>query len=292
MRKGNINYEPEVWFFLKAVWEAVPKISFPKLCEMVSELLQKAVPTPSCVYKRCHAEKWTKNIRGYCKKADRTLEKVSSRLFEELKKEYEKIQQDKKDFALITQGQLPAKSGVSDYTFETLEKVANKNRKTVEVLLEHRRRTGKIGQLLDDSMDWMYEAKEAVMSEADKTPEEMERARRQFGLLEQIVEKIEIFSRTAKNLLQADFLLFGINTDDTRDSDSSDRMQHIKDDSKFDQARHDLEVQYVEMQQQVQWIQSGAFESEVLQAMEEKMRKEEAEDVEFYEHEGSQSDDD
>jgi hypothetical protein len=291
MRKGNINYDPEVWFFLKAVWESVPKITFQKLCEVVAELLEKPVPTPSCVGRRCRSEKWVKSVRAYCRKSDRTLENYSSRLFEELKKEYEKIQQDKKDFALVTMGEFPSKNDGPDYTFEALEKVANKNRKTVDVLLEHRRRTGKIGQLLDDSMDWMYEAKEAVFDET-KTPEELDKARRQFGLLEQMVEKIESFSRTAKNLLQADFLLFGINTDDTRDSDSTDRMTQIQDDSKFDQARGDLEQQYLEMQQQVQWIQSGAFESEVLQEMERKMREEEIEDAEFYENEQDEGESD
>lgn len=291
MTRGSVNYDVEVWFFLKAVWQAVPKITFTDLCVAVEKLLNKPVPTPSCVGKRCRAEKWTKNVRAYCRNSDRNLEKVSSRLFDELKKEYEKIQQDKRDFALATKGHLPGVSGVSGYTFEALEKVANKNRKTVDVLLEHRRRTGKIGQLLDDSMDWMYEAKEAVFDET-KTPEELDKARRQFGLLEQMVEKIESFSRTAKNLLQADFLLFGINTDDTRDSDSTDRMTQIQDDSKFDQARGDLEQQYLEMQQQVQWIQSGAFESEVLQEMERKMREEEIEDAEFYENEQDEGESD
>ena len=116
----------------------------------------------------------------------------------------------------------------------------------------------------------------------DLTPEEMERARRQFGLLEQMVEKIESFARTAKYLQQTDFLLFGINTDDTRDSVTDERVENIKDNSKFEQAKADLEEQYIEMQKQVSWIQSGGFESETLEEMERKMRQEEAEDAEFY----------
>lgn len=283
MKKGAVNYDPEVWFFLKAVWEAVPKISFQKLCEVVADLLKKPVPTPSVVNRRCKTEKWVKSVRAYCQKADRTLENYSVRLFEELRAEYEKIQQDKKDFAIATQGQIALENDSNDYTFDSLRKVANINRKTASVLLEHRRRAGKIGQLLDDSMDWMYEAKEAVMDETNKTPEEMERARRQFGLLEQMVEKIESFARTAKYLQQTDFLLFGINTDDTRDSVTDGRVEQIKDDTKFDQAKADLEQQYVDMQKQISWIQSGGFESETLAEMEAKMRQEEAEDAEFFE---------
>lgn len=289
MKKGNTTYDPEVWFFLKAIWQAVPKISFSKLCEIVAQLLEKPVPSPSGVSKRSRSEKWVKNIRGYCRKADGSLENIKSRLFEEVEKEYLKFQEDKQAFDTATMDQLPAKRGVPDFTFQILDNIANKNRKTVDVLLEHRRRTGKIGQLLDDSMDWMYQAKEAVLDET-KTPEELDLARRQFGLLEQVVEKIESFSRTAKNLMQSDYLLFGINTDDTRDSDSTDRMTNIQDDSKFNQARDDLEQQYVDMQKQVQWIQSGGFESEVIQAMEEKMRKEELEDAEIYEDEEDQED--
>lgn len=282
MKKGAVNYDPEVWFFLKAVWEAVPKISFQKLCEVVADLLKKPVPTPSVVGRRCRSEKWVKSVRAYCRKADRTLEDYLSRLLKDLKKEYEKIQKDKEDFAIATNGKLLLKQDSPDHVFEHLEKVANINRKTASVLLEHRRRAGKIGQLLDDSMDWMYEAKTAVMDETNKTPEEMERARRQFGLLEQMVEKIESFARTAKYLQQTDFLLFGINTDDTRDSVTDERVENIKDNSKFEQAKADLEEQYIEMQKQVSWIQSGGFESETLEEMERKMRQEEAEDAEFY----------
>lgn len=283
MNKGAVSYDPEVWFFLKAIWEAVPKISFQKLCEVVADILKKPVPTSSVVGRRCRSEKWVKSVRAYCRKADRTLEDYLSRLLKDIKKEYEKIQQDKKDFAIATHGDLLPKQDSPDHVFEHLEKVANINRKTASVLLEHRRRAGKIGQLLDDSMDWMYEAKEAVMDETNKTPEEMERARRQFGLLEQMVEKIESFARTAKHLQQTDFLLFGINTDDTRDSVTDGRVEQIKDDTKFDQAKADLEQQYEAMQKQISWIQSGGFESETLAEMEEKMKQEEAEDAEFFE---------
>lgn len=291
MSKSAVNnYDQEVWFFLRAVWEAVPKISFTQLCKIVEDMLKKPVPTPSCVGKRCRGQKWTKSIRSYCRKADRSLESISCRLFDELKKEYEKIQKDKSDFEQVTNGQLPAVSGGLNYAFEALENVANIKRKTISVLLEHRRRTGKIGQLLDDSMDWMYEAKEAVFDESKK-PEELDKARRQFGLLEQMVEKIESFARTAKYLQQTDFLLFGINIDDTRDSDSENRVSQIHDDSKFNQARNDLEEQFAQMQQQVHWIQSGGFEEEVMKEMEAKMRQEEAEDAEEIDYQESDDED-
>lgn len=283
------SYDAEVWFFLKAIWQAVPKISFPKLCELVAELLQKPVPAPSSVAKRSRNEKWVKNIRRYCAKADKSLQNIRARLFEELREEYEKIQKDKKDFALATKGHLPAEQGVSDFTFKIIDDIATKNRKTATVLLEHRRRMGKIGQLLDDSMDWMYEAKEAVF-DPTKLPEDLEKAKRQFGILEQIVEKIESFSRTAKNLQQADFLLFGISTDDTRDSESDNRLQSIQDDSQFEQARQDLDQQFLEMQRQVAWIESGEFQEQVMKEMEARMRQEEVEDAEFSDCEDDEED--
>ncbi|MHC4055887.1 hypothetical protein, partial [Bradyrhizobium sp. 25ACV] len=79
---------------------------------------------------------------------------------------------------------------------------------------------------------------------------EIDKARQQFALLEAMVEKIESFSRTSKNLMQMDFLLFGINTDDTRDSDSEDRLTALQDESEFDKARIELEQQYLQMQEQ------------------------------------------
>ncbi len=167
-------------------------------------------------------------------------------------------------------------------TFSILDDIAYTNRKTVTVLQEHRRRAGKIGQLLDDAMDWMYQAKEAVLAPG-QTQEQVEKAQKQFNLLEAMTEKIEIFSRTSKNLMQMDFLLFGINTDDTRDSDTQDRVSAIQDESVFDQAKRDLEDQYALMQQQSVWIESGEFENEVLKEMEEKQRQEDAEDAEFFE---------
>lgn len=279
------TYDAEVWFFLKAIWCAVPKISWGALVELVKEATNLPVPSPDSVRKKAKAENWVKSIRAYCRKADKTLDNIKCRLFEELREEYEKIQRDKAALGSSENGALIVQSGMTDFPNGILEDIAYKNRKTVTVLQEHRRRTGKVGQLLDDSMDWMYEAKETLfrMSQPNQevTDEQLQKAQQQFTLLEAMVEKIESFSRTSKNLMQMDFLLFGINTDDTRDSDSSDRMSAIQDDSVFDQARQDLEEQYKQMQEQVAWIQGGQFENEVLIEMEEQMRREQEEDAEY-----------
>ena len=274
-------YDLEVWFLLKEIWCAVPKITWPALIKLVAEATGKATPSADHVRKKSKAEKWKKKIRAYCRKADSTLSNVKHRLLEDLKKEYEKLQRDIDETAQVTNGMLVPKSGGMNFTFDMLKNVAYQNRKTVTVIQEHRQRTGKIGQLLDASMDWMYQAKEAAL-DPDKTPEELQTAQKQFGLLEAMVEKIESFSRTAKNLIQSDFLLFGITEDNTRDSDSEDRVSEIQNDSVFDKARDELAQQYIEMQQKVEWIQSGGFESEVAKQIEEQLRKE-SEDDEFFE---------
>lgn len=276
------SYDPLVWFLLREVWQAVPKITWANLCELVAESTQLPTPSPDSVRKKSTAEKWRKNIRAYCRKADKTLTNVKCRLLEELYKEYEKLQKDREEKLSQVEGTLMPSLVLPNSTFSILDDIAYTNRKTVTVLQEHRRRSGKIGQLLDDAMDWMYQAKEAVLA-PNQTEEEVAKAQKQFNLLEAMTEKIEIFSRTSKNLMQMDFLLFGINTDDTRDSDTQDRVSAIQDESVFAQAKRDLEEQYELMHQQSIWIESGEFESEVIREMEEKLRQEDAEDAEFFE---------
>ncbi|MDC5567255.1 hypothetical protein ACG9XL_17055 [Acinetobacter nosocomialis] len=276
------SYDPLVWFLLREVWQAVPKITWANLCELVAEATKLPTPSPDSVRKKSTAEKWRKNIRSYCRKADKTLSNVKCRLLDELYKEYEKLQKDRDEMLSHVDGTLLPGLVMPTSTFSILDDIAYTNRKTVTVLQEHRRRSGKIGQLLDDAMDWMYQAKEAVLAPG-QTPEQVEKAQKQFNLLEAMTEKIEIFSRTSKNLMQMDFLLFGINTDDTRDSDTQDRVSAIQDESVFAQAKRDLEEQYELMHQQSIWIESGEFESEVIKEMEEKQRQEDAEDAEFFE---------
>lgn len=276
------SYDPLVWFLLREVWQSVPKITWANLCELVAEATKLPTPSPDSVRKKSTAEKWRKNIRAYCRKADKTLSNVKCRLIDELYKEYEKLQKDRDEMLGQVEGTLMPSLVMPTSTFSILDDIAYTNRKTVTVLQEHRRRAGKIGQLLDDAMDWMYQAKEAVLAPG-QTQEQVEKAQKQFNLLEAMTEKIEIFSRTSKNLMQMDFLLFGINTDDTRDSDTQDRVSAIQDESVFDQAKRDLEDQYALMQQQSVWIESGEFENEVLKEMEEKQRQEDAEDAEFFE---------
>ncbi|HEO1794077.1 TPA: hypothetical protein VAM27_003012 [Acinetobacter baumannii] len=276
------SYDPLVWFLLREVWQAVPKITWANLCELVAEATKLPTPSPDSVRKKSTAEKWRKNIRSYCRKADKTLSNVKCRLLDELYKEYEKLQKDRDEMLSHVDGTLLPGLVMPTSTFSILDDIAYTNRKTVTVLQEHRRRSGKIGQLLDDAMDWMYQAKEAVLAPG-QTPEQVEKAQKQFNLLEAMTEKIEIFSRTSKNLMQMDFLLFGINTDDTRDSYTQDRVSAIQDESVFAQAKRDLEEQYELMHQQSIWIESGEFESEVIKEMEEKQRQEDAEDAEFFE---------
>ncbi|WP_322977436.1 hypothetical protein [Acinetobacter pittii] len=276
------SYDPLVWFLLREVWQSVPKITWSNLCELVAEATKLPTPSPDSVRKKSTAEKWRKNIRAYCRKADKTLSNVKCRLLDELYKEYEKLQKDREEMLGQVEGTLMPSLVMPTTTFSILDDIAYTNRKTVSVLQEHRRRAGKIGQLLDDAMDWMYQAKEAVLAPG-QTQEQVEKAQKQFNLLEAMTEKIEIFSRTSKNLMQMDFLLFGINTDDTRDSDTNNRVSAIQDESVFDQAKRDLEDQYALMQQQSVWIESGEFENEVIREMEEKQRQEDEEDAEFFE---------
>lgn len=274
-------YDPLVWFLLREIWRAVPKIGWMDLCKIVAEATQMATPSPDSVRKKCTQEKWEKSIRGYCQKADSTLKKEKSQLLDELYKEYDKLQKDSStNQGRINGGLLPALAS-SPFTSKVLDDIAYQNRKTITVLREHRVRAGKIGQLLDNAMDWMYESKEAVLA-AEQDPEKLDKAQKQFKLLESMAEKIEGFSRTHKNLMQIDFLLYGINVDDTRDSESENRVGAILNDAEFDQAKLDLEQQYQDMQRRTDWINGGEFENEVLKQMEEQMRKQEAEDDEVF----------
>lgn len=286
---SKLKFDPKIWFFLKAIWCAVPEITFKELCAAVSELTKKKTPSPDSVRKKCKSENWTKNVRDYCRLADGSLDAVKCRLFDEITKEFEQLQSDISDTHTGTNSKFLPATGIHGFEFEALNNIAYRNRKTIDVLKEHRQRTGKIGQLLDGSMDWMYEAKEAVLAD-NQTEEQMDAARRKFGLLETVVDKIEVFSRTAKNLMQMDFALFGINIDDTRDSDTADRVSAIQDDTIFDNARSALDKQYADIEKRIGWIEAGEFEQQVLNEMAEQARKEELESEQFDDDEDGDQD--
>lgn len=283
------TYDKEVWFFLRAIWESLPKISFSDLCELVKEVTNKPVPSPDSVRKKCKSEKWVKKVRKYCQKSDASLDTIKCRLFDEILKEYEKIQADTEDLKEVSKGSLVVQGGIPNFAFSALQDVAYNNRKIIDVIRTHRMCTGKLSQLLMEAMDWMYEAKEIALLDS-QTEEEAARAQRRFNLVEAFVEKLEVLSRTSKNLVAQDFLLFGMGIDDTRDSDTSNRMAALKDDKLYDQAKASLNNQFNLMMEKARYIQSGDFETEVLSEQQERERLEQQADM--AEMSGDDDDDD
>lgn len=264
-------YDPEIWFYLKAIWQAIPKISFAKLCALVEEITGKKTPSVEYVTRKAKSEKWTKNIRAYCRKADRTLENCKGQLFEELKKEFEELQKDKQIGQDMTKGTALVNFDVHSSSFDNLEQIAIENRKTITVLMEHRRRLARLGQLTDESMEWIYEAKVALETPS-LTDEDKINAERRYRFAMNMVDATESFSRTAKNLASVDFVLYGITPDQTKTGESNSRMAYLDDDTLFDKERLRLEEEAKNMAERADFINSGEFERTVKDEMEERMR--------------------
>lgn len=265
------NYDPEIWFILRKAWESFPKITWEDLCRFVSKGLKKDTPSARTVAKRAKAEKWKKNIRKYCQKSSRSLEEQYEHIQADLINEYiefkeKNVEKDGPKNAVHVH--------INNSTLDMLNNIASKNRKTIDVVNEHRGRASRIGQLLDESMQWLYEAKTAAfMPGLDEV--ELKEAQRKYGMVCDMAETIESFSRTAERVAKIDYLFYGMTTDDTKQAVTSDRISRIKDESAFLRAKEDLQKQFQIMSDRARYIHSGEFEQEVAEEMERKMREEE-----------------
>jgi len=270
------SFDPIIWWFLRKFWEAYDKISYADLCELVSQLLGQETPSPAYVAKKAKSEKWIKNKRAYCRNSDRNLQKTQRELFEELKKEYEKYQADNVIGEMDQYGKLIVFSDVSNPHISAINDIAYKNRTTAGGIQEHRRRAGRIGQLTEETMEWLYESKEAAFR-IDLTSEEQEIAHRKYRMVADIVSHVDSLSNTALKLMKMDIALFGITPDDTKEAVTSTRMSKLNDDTVFDQARLGLSEQYKAMTERTQYINSGTFEAEVEEEMKRRIALEEME---------------
>lgn len=309
MRKQPQAYSDEVWFYVKTIYERVD-ISIANILRMLAAETDLPVPTKQAVDKRIQRGKWVKSARKI-NNSDWALRRAKSvlseiKIVDQTDSHVVVLDNDKEVF-------------LANNNLRLLNKIEYKDRNSRTVIIEHRRRSGRIGTIFDvlqerfvalnednnRALDAIKQAREDLekvehsafmfddpddaafkKDEAEKKIAKMLEDKSfiasEIGMLGAQFEIIESQSRTAGNLAKLDFGLFGITPDDTKEAQSGNRVAALKDDTLYDAEIEHLKLQCLDMSKRAGWIQSGQLEEEVQAHAEAVMKQQEVEDAEYF----------
>lgn len=277
MSKGN-RYPDAVWICLRDLYEASPKESIKSIRTALSEMLELDVPSESAITRRIKNEGWVKLSKKQCNFSSKTLRKKMQKKFSESQAEI--AINEVSNISLK-----PSKNKQVSAPLTGIERVYQESaflsRKTAHVILDLRRDSYVIGQYQRDLLNELIEVEFRIDNFRDyfyTYPKEFQgkdlqeaqallhvkhsRISRSLGLIESLSASLE---KRAK----IDFVLYGITPDDTRESDSENRIYDLDADKDYyeEQERISLENQEKIAKRMAQ-LQSGVFEEAVrLEAM-------------------------
>jgi len=270
--KGN-RYPDAVWICLRELYEASPKASVSAISTALSEMLDITVPSDSAIARRIKKEKWEKLSKKQCKFTSKTLQK-------KMQKKYNENLTASIDVTDLEEGIEELKNtqlSVSGHGIARLyQEKSFLSRKSANVILDLRRDSYVIGQyhrmLLENLLDVDFkidnfheyffshpkEFQGMAMDEA-RSLLHINHARitRSIGLIESMTTSLE---KRAK----IDFVLYGINPDDTREPESDNRIGDLDDDREYYEEQERLSMQkQEEIAERMALLQSGVFEEQV-----------------------------
>lgn len=277
MSKGN-RYPDAVWICLRDLYESSPKASIQSICTALEEMLGVPVPSSSAVTRRIKNEEWEKGSKKQCNFSSKTLRK-------KMQKKYSENQAEVTINEVVNVNLSPSKNRKISAPLAGIERVYKEkaflSRKTAEVILELRRDSYVIGQyqrkLIGDLIEIEYNI-DNFMEYFNTFPKEFEgmalpdarnllhfnhsRISRSLGLVESLTTSLE---KRAK----IDFVLYGINPDDTREPDSAKRIFNLDEDKEYYELQEQIALEkQKEIAERMAELSSGVFEQAVrLEAM-------------------------
>lgn len=277
MSKGN-RYPEAVWICLRELYEASPKASVNAISTALSEMLDIAVPSESAITRRIKKEKWEKVSKKQCKFTSKTLQK--------------KMQKKYNENLTVSVEVTSLEGGVDELKNKQLSVSGNGiarlyqekiflSRKSANVILDLRRDSYVIGQyhrmLIENLLDVDFKLDNFNEYFFSYPPElngmAMDEARVHLNIAHARITRsiglIESMTTSLEKRAKIDFVLYGINPDDTRDPVSENRITNLDEDREYyeEQERISMDKQEA-IANRMALLQSGVFEEQVrLEAM-------------------------
>lgn len=277
MSKGN-RYSDAVWICLRDLYEASPKASIKTIRTALAEMLEVDVPSESAITRRSKNEQWLKTAKKQCNFSSKTLRKKMQQKYSENNLEVSINQSVSVELQPTKNKRVRAPLLGMHRVYK---EAAFYGRKTANVILELRRDNYVIGQyhrkLLSDlievehNLDNFTDYFMTSPKELENLPEPDARIYLNFkrNRIASSLGLIESLSTSLEKRAKIDFVLYGINQDDTREPDSNLRIVGLDQDKEYFEAQEQLSREkQKDIADRMALLQSGVFEEQVrLEAM-------------------------
>lgn len=284
---GKSDFSAVVWAVIRELYESTPSgFGIEKIRQKAAEFLGDE-PMPSYETIRYHikTKQWQKQVHKQVGLDSKKLKKTIQELTETIN----------------------GHQGLSNQAVASLAnmeiEVRNKNlfsmsafekRKSAQVILEHRIRSNKAGLLIDDAIGKLQKQMDILLNFAqyyEDNPDEFlgldietayNNSMRLYDKMISAINASESVVRSAGMLAKLDFVLYGLNPEDTREPESEKRITSLMDDDEYYQKKQALlKAEGERIAQRMQMIQSGQFEEEVQQEMIQLAKNDTIDDAEF-----------
>lgn len=252
------GYSEEVWKSLKLLYESSGKITWQELVDTVKVTLNCDVPSPSVVRRRAVAEGWKKNVKNTVKSDNKTVKKGRSK---RTPKKPDNLIENEEDNA-VKNGVIVMSDTRQKIDIDPIFSAAKENDlKAADIVLTQRRRFRRLVGLEEECLSSIEHLRDEFAKVNDFTPEEMkltEDKRREIrdyrikllqekmGFTAGLKELVEGMSKSMERTAKVEAVYWGLGEDDFRDSQSSERIKTITDDSKYKESQISLQQQFKE----------------------------------------------
>lgn len=266
------GYSDEVWKSLKLLWESSGKITWQELVDTVKVTLNCDVPSGSVVRRRAIAEGWKKTVKNTVKSDNKTVKKGRSK---RTPKKTTNSTENKEENA-VNNGVIVMSDSRQKIDTDAIFTAAKENDiKAADIVLIQRRRFRRLGGLQDECLSSIEHLRDEFAIVNDFTPEEMalpDEKRREIrdyrikllqekmGFTVGLNEMVEVMSKSMERTAKVEAVFWGLGEDDLRDSQSSERIKTITDDSKFNDAQKSLQLQFKEATERAALMNSPDLE--------------------------------
>ncbi len=280
-KSNTARYSEEVWACIKAVYEADGSSSIDRLLEIVRNETQIFdLPSRQTVLARAKREDWVR-ADGLAKLSTAKLTKIVQRTKGHLLLiggDSDNSEEDDSDFQQgseldeynADQEYLRQRESIVNTSVSGVKKLLSssihKKKTTAEVIKRGRAATDRIHLLYAHTLDQIVIAKELMTNiqfklmakEVDRNNVE---AAYNFNMsfMETLVNSVAGYDK----LLKADFALYGITPNDTKEPETGTRMQDLNDDAEYEEQVKRLQEQTEMVKSRRMYIESGQLQKEV-----------------------------
>lgn len=260
-----MKYSAEVWIFIRIIYEnCVQRATIKQIIAKAQEFFpDEAMPSERTVYHRSKKENWQK------KNTLRSLNSGSLIQLYYANREYDLGNREKYQMMSL-EHEVKAKKLFNEVTFQ--------QRKLASVILDHRRNNYKASEYLNHKLDQLLEIEQKVLDFPryyNEHPDEFididfdtafSLQLKNLKIVTDAIYMAESMTRAVTNLMKNDFVLYGVQPDDTREPDTAKRLISLDEDAQYyaEQERIAQENQK-RIAERMAMLQSGVYEEQIKQ---------------------------